>query len=472
MKYIGRKATAVSLCFSLVAGFTLLTAGCSMRAQIQTDDVNEITENFCEAIIERDIIKLKKCLADDGFEDVEKLLNFADKDNAFVYEEIANSLSYEFDESDIEIKDNQASVEVTFNMVDYEAMSESFEANGIVIYLNSEDLIEEFGEIEKKVTLECSLDEDNGGSGVIVTDGKSVVEDLFKFAELDFECEISEIVMSSSELTQSYKSSYWLGDYIIDTFWSDGGDNSFTNVSSISFKMKLDFPDDAAGEEYIFYYSVYRDSELLFSTEFFYVSGSDDMCSACINTLSTYDEDYLSAGNYTVYVFDATGECIAEGCQEVYINAEEPLFEEEESLRDYIYSTFFVRDTGSNKGKAGNNMCYGEWLETTDEPNTSSSFYCTENVTEIKYHLVMNDDYEGDIYCEYRYVEDVESPITVEEFKTIPLISDGITSVVNKDSVNEYIFTIDVTEIGAGGYVVYFYTEGGDLICFDAVGVE
>ena len=456
MKFLGEKFVSMTLCASMAMGLSFGATGCSLFKDTSVDDVTVLTEDFCKAIKARKIKDIIACFEnDDDQEDIEALINFDDSEYANLYEAIAGTIEYDFDEDSVSAskKDKKGTSEVTFTMVDYEAVYNAAE------YRNEEELIAaiESSEevIEEEVKIKSSLVKIDKENYWVVTNGTDIIEGLYDFGSF----------------VPEYKT--YLRDYFTSAACTDWGDESFTNISEMTITLNFDFSDANPDDSWYFNYELYRDSSLVISESGFAVWPTDSYINFAIDTYMTGDDEFLQEGLYTISFYDEDGTEFAYVSQNVYIYVEpEPIeTESNDTMRDLVDSMVFVELSMGNRGDAGDYMISGQWLDTGDTDNYTYNYYSAEDTTEISYELDLSADYTGDALCVIVYVEDLDSVINEDSLNDCPVISNGIDYDADyEDTV--YTFTYDISNTGAGGYLIYFYTEDGTMIGFNAVGVE
>ena len=128
--------TNITKIFSLTvaAAITTSCASCSMipgmGSSAKTEDIVDAADAFASALVKCDagkIIKLTNEEKDsDAAEDLEVLFGNEDytDEQIAIADAVADTIEYEIDEESVKIDKDEASVDVTFTMADYEAVLE------------------------------------------------------------------------------------------------------------------------------------------------------------------------------------------------------------------------------------------------------------------------------------------------------------------------------------------------------------
>ena len=291
-----KKIVASVLCLSMLASL----GGCAL---FDKDDeaVLAVADEYAEAVTKAKVSDVAELLVDG--EDAEDELNaFTSGNGADVIEEygdicdaIADTLSYEIDTESVESskKNAEASVTVTYTVVDYEAVYEQVKEDGG----DAQDLINALGdgdtvEIEQTMNLELV-----DGEWLVKDKKNKNLEEVWAFygdaAAFEF------VPPLASYISEAY-------------FW--GSDNGvFTNAD----RIELDIIPTEEGQEieWEFTYEWYRDGDLIFtsspcSDQGYYIEayyGTSYDSQAAVN-----DYGYLVPGQYRCVIYDLAGNVLAD----------------------------------------------------------------------------------------------------------------------------------------------------------------
>lgn len=245
------------------------------------EDVIALAEDFSGALqsLKADKV-LKLCdedYADDEGDNLKEMLDFDSYDElkADILEKIADTITYEVDKKSVEVDDDEATIDVTFTMVDYTTV---FSSNETYFLDSLKDSINSADTMDLTYTLECEMNDDDEW---IVTNVDEVVDGVFEFVEVD------------ATIVDSFE----LGDYVTGCVYSDAGED-ITEISlTLSFDNAIDSFDKWT------YYEVTLDGELIYDSDY------DDATLPMTMTTSdvpafTNDDGYLVAGTYVLSVFD------------------------------------------------------------------------------------------------------------------------------------------------------------------------
>ena len=123
------KTTTKTAAALMSAAMALTCASCGLLpiGGAKTEDIVDAADSFAKALTSCDAGKIAKLTSDsDAAEDLEELFGseeYTDEQKA-IADAVADTLAYEIDEESVKIDKDEASVEVTFTMVDYEAVLE------------------------------------------------------------------------------------------------------------------------------------------------------------------------------------------------------------------------------------------------------------------------------------------------------------------------------------------------------------
>ena len=294
-----RKMTAAVLSVSMLASLS----GCAL---FDKDDeaVLAVADDYASAVAKVKVGDIIDLLVDG--DEVEDSLNDLVTTDAGLYGEdyeaicnaIASTLSYEIDEESVESskKNAEASVNVTYTLVDYDAVYETITDEGgdvdaFVDALKSDDADTQ----DISITLELVLEDDEW----LVEDknGKDI-QKVYAF------------YVDAFDLTFAPA----LAEYVDDVIWYYADGSTYTNENTIELDI---IPTSGEGEEitWEFYYEYYRDGQLIYTSdtcydqgywiEAYYGPGYDPAAELGANSC-------LVAGDYRCIIYDLTGNVLAD----------------------------------------------------------------------------------------------------------------------------------------------------------------
>lgn len=176
---------------AVISTMAFSMSSCSlMGGSGNTDDVVTAAEDFSKALKSRKASKIAK-LCDD--QDADEIANYlmGSEEFASIIDYVADTVEYKIDEDSAEIKKDKATVDVTFTMVDYKAVSETD-----TIFNSNDDAIETLkkaGEIDVDTTIEFAKDDDQW----LVTNLDDVLDDVYAF------CKMKLVVATSPNATEA-----------------------------------------------------------------------------------------------------------------------------------------------------------------------------------------------------------------------------------------------------------------------------
>ena len=298
MKVDFKKLTASTLSVAMLASL----AGCAMFDK-DDDAVLAVVEYYAEAVKKfkaGDIAELSSNVDDEWTESLEAYFSTdADlygEDYGPIIEAIESTLSYEIDEESVESskKDGEASVDITWSIVDYATIYDDVIADGGDLDAYLAALAD--GD-SKEISQTINLVYDDEEWLVEDKDNKNL-EEVYAFFEDALEYQFAAAISTD------------LIDYV-EWYYSDNG--VYTDVSTI----ELDIIPTTEGQEveWEFYYEYYRDGQLVFTSdactdsgywiESYYGPGYDPAA-------MTDDNGYLIAGSYECIVYDMAGNVLAD----------------------------------------------------------------------------------------------------------------------------------------------------------------
>ena len=178
-----RTVVTRSVAAALAAVFAVSCASCSLLpGGFKKDDIIDAAEDFADTLIKCDADKIIKLTEDKktskDTKDLEELLDTSDlsKEDLLFIDAVADTLGYEIDEDSVDGDKESASIDVTFNMVDYE---DALEGN---TYNNSDEVIKALDSCDKvrevQVTFEFVNDD---GEWLISNIGDKSYKKIFDF---------------------------------------------------------------------------------------------------------------------------------------------------------------------------------------------------------------------------------------------------------------------------------------------------
>lgn len=264
--------TNITKIFSLTvaAAITTSCASCSMipgmGSSAKTEDIVDAADAFASALVKCDagkIIKLTNEEKDsDAAEDLEVLFGNEDytDEQIAIADAVADTIEYEIDEESVKIDKDEASVDVTFTMADYEAVLEGeFSDSDEAVAAISD--CDDTAEVE--VTFEFALEDDEW---LISNLGDKAYSKLYGFYGLDvsFMPDLAALV----DYTDIY------------------ADYNYVYLSIVFTENVSDYIDDMT-------FDVFLDGELLYGDQTPYGDGDYIWCDLTI-------DGPLESGTYTV----------------------------------------------------------------------------------------------------------------------------------------------------------------------------
>lgn len=298
MKVDFKKLTASTLSVAMLASL----AGCAMFDK-DDDAVLAVVEDYAEAVKKfkaGDIAELSSNVDDEWTESLEAYFSTdADlygEDYGSIIEAIESTLSYEIDEESVESskKDGEASVDITWSIVDYATIYDDVIADGGDLDAYLAALAD--GD-SKEISQTINLVYDDEEWLVEDKDNKNL-EEVYAFFEDALEYQFAAAI--STDLIDS-----------IEWYYSDNG--VYTDV----YTIELDIIPTTEGQEveWQFTYEYYLDGQLIYTSdectdqgawiESYYGTGYD--AAAQLD-----DNGYLIAGNYECIVYDLAGNVLAD----------------------------------------------------------------------------------------------------------------------------------------------------------------
>ena len=239
-------------------------------------DVIEVTDKYMQAVISLDKEDIADLMdKDTGVNDVFAPYDLARSENAkydYIYDAIAESITYEIDEKSIEFssKDKSAGCDVTVHIVDYKTIFEDVDRSRGDI----DDYIDALEDADEDNTIDIDL-----GFEYVYRDGKWFIKDKraenlreifsffsdvreFRLYNTFLERAEARDIVDSGKKFKIYDEDF--NDLIVEARWWDYGDtmsdpgqyNTGTETLAFSIEVNEDAEDDVY---YAYYYSVDRE---------------------------------------------------------------------------------------------------------------------------------------------------------------------------------------------------------------------
>lgn len=289
-------------CAVLAGAMALSATACSLTDSLKKteeadpDDIIELAEDFGKSVVTADADKILKNFEDIDDDDAEKFkedlsLDDQDEDNVYLKEYIASTMEYEVDEDSVEIKNDKASCDVYFTIVDY--MDSTGDLAGEVNEFY--DVLLACGSTIKYTIALDFVYED--GEWILLPECFDDLDKLFTYVNYEFDFV------------------YFVPPQAIDACWYNS-DGDYVNTSYI--ELDVYFADIADCD---MYYNVSKDGELIYISEMSYV-GNDYYYAGYADYMRTDDYgDYLEPGEYTIQVYTAGDQWVAEATASVSVSS-------------------------------------------------------------------------------------------------------------------------------------------------------
>lgn len=334
-----QKAIAVSLSLAMVLSLAACDLGGGKKDKDKKkngddDAVITVADDFSSALTSRKASKLIKLCDEDAAEDLEDTLeedlDFGSRfggDKGDICEAIADSMSYEVDEDSVEIDDEEATVDVVFEMVDYNSLLDED-------FASADDFIDEVNSsketIEVKLTLELELVDDEW----VVTNAADIIEDAFPFIDEDFEFD------GEVDLVGAFDYSIW----------------NPIKVNEDCIYFSVYFTEEGYENEQG-YYEVYFNDELVYTSDDYYFYWA--LQYGIQDGAETNDEGYMLPGTYTIVVYTLDGDIITSDSIELETESTKPTTPAVPSTGDYTFDP-------ANFGLAADSDVYVTYIDYTD----------------------------------------------------------------------------------------------------------
>lgn len=165
-----------------VTGALILSLSACMSAGPKKEDILQAADTFAQALISRDVEQIAALMVEGAGSDAEDTLNemldtsgYTANDAAYI-DAVADTLTYKIDEDSFDAEKDEASVDVTFEMTDYE------EALGSGTYTSVDAALEDLAACTKtrKVTVTFEF-ANEGGKWLVSNIGSNEYENIFEF---------------------------------------------------------------------------------------------------------------------------------------------------------------------------------------------------------------------------------------------------------------------------------------------------
>lgn len=264
--------TNITKIFSLTvaAAITTSCASCSMipgmGSSAKTEDIVDAADSFASALVKCDASKIIKLTNEekdsDAAEDLEVLFGNEDytDEQIAIADAVADTIEYEIDEESVKIDKDEASIDITFTMADYEAVLEG-EFSDVDEAVAAISDCDDTAEVE--VTFEFALEDDEW---LISNLGDKAYGKLYGFYGLDvsFMPDLAALV------------------YYTDIY----ADYNYVYLSVVFTENVSDYIDDMT-------FDVFLDGELLYGDQTPYGDGDYIWCDLTV-------DGPLESGTYTV----------------------------------------------------------------------------------------------------------------------------------------------------------------------------
>ena len=289
-------------CAVLAGAMALSATACSLTDSLKKteeadpDDIIDLAEDFGKSVVTADADKILKNFEDIDDDDAEKFkedlsLDDQDEDNVYLKEYIASTMEYEVDEDSVEINNDKASCDVYFTIVDY--MDSTGDLAGEVNEFY--DVLLACGSTIKYTVALDFVYED--GEWILLPECFDDLDKLFTYVNYEFDFV------------------YFVPPQTIDACWYNS-DGDYVNTSYI--ELDVYFADIADCD---MYYNVSKDGELIYISEMSYV-GNDYYYAGYADYMKTDDYgDYLEPGEYTIQVYTAGDQWVAEATASVSVSS-------------------------------------------------------------------------------------------------------------------------------------------------------
>lgn len=214
--------TSKTIAAALAGAMAVTCASCSMLPGdgAKTEDIVDAADSFAKALASCDAGKIAKQTNEgkDVAEDLEELFGSEDytEEQNKIADAIADTIEYEIDEDSVEIKKDEASVDVTFTMVDYESVLDGE-------FKNVDEAVDALKDCddtcEVEITFEFEKDEDDW---LVSNFGDKKYTELYWFYGLDVSF-APDLVIEDSSIIGEYNYIYTVVTFTEDiSDYADG----------------------------------------------------------------------------------------------------------------------------------------------------------------------------------------------------------------------------------------------------------
>lgn len=390
-KSLLKKTTALTVTVAM-----LLSLGACDFLDKSKDEVLEAADDAADAIASCDtdgIIDMAYDLDEDDEDELTDEFVFDDETKQAVVDAIADTITYEIDEESVEAtkKSGKGSVDVTFTMVDYEAVYEDDECN-----TDLDTFVAALGDSEETkdvdVTLEFELDDEDW-----LLSNVSDIQDVYEFT--DFEASFAPALAECVDST-----TWW------NALSEEDGVGYYENETDC---LELDILSNDTEVEWNFYYEVYNDggTNLIYTSDmmtdagtyieaYFFTSDAEDAGLTLVNGC-------IPADTYEITFYDEAGNVLASGSCVVSVEAEET--EETEDSEGGVSSSDQTIQFMENDGATDfyDTLEAMSWYDNENDGPVDGGVFSASSFDTIEMTVKMPDGHESDsIAYRYYYSED------------------------------------------------------------------
>lgn len=409
---------------ALAAAMLLSASSCSLigqdnKKEEDPDDIIDLAEDFAKSVVTADADKILKNFEDVDDDDAEKFkedlsLDDQDEDNVYLKEYIASTMEYEVDEDSVEIKNDKASCDVYFTIVDY--MDSTGDLAGEVNEFY--DVLLACGSTIKYTVALDFVYED--GEWILLPECFDDLDKLFTYVNYEFDFV------------------YFVPPQAIDACWYNS-DGDYVNTSYI--ELDVYFADIADCD---MYYNVSKDGELIYISEMSYV-GNDYYYAGYADYMRTDDYgDYLEPGEYTIQVYTAGDQWVAEATASVSVSSAS----DSGGLLEGVYLGYPYTIYDDSFADIVD-MYWSDWYGTWKLTDNNTYYSDTQNLC-----LEIFIDGKGEeLYYAFYYLGKSTSD-TVDINVSAPMYSGTVKAFTNPDMSKNYEIIYYSDDIEPGDYVL------------------
>jgi len=304
-----KKFTAMAVAAGMIAS----VSGCAAFDK-DDDAVLAVADEYATAVAGIKTSKILKLTADPDSDFEDNIESFVDhsadtwgEDYDKIVSAIESTITYTIDAESVESskKDEEASVDVVYTIVDYDAVYDQVTEDGGDV----DAFVEALGSSEEVTEIEQTID-------FVYDDKEWLVDD----EDGDLVFEVYSFYTDAFELEFVPALSADLVDYL-DWYTSYEEDGSYDNT----YDIELDIIPTEEGQEvdWVFYYEVKKDGELIYTSDEMEDYGYFIEAYYGVDYDGATEEDgYLAAGDYTITFFTMDGEEIASSTSTVRVDVD------------------------------------------------------------------------------------------------------------------------------------------------------